>query len=130
ASGGVDYKILLPKGGTPQVPVRVQVNEGRMAKGALFPRPGEGGAGFRGLTGAGEGGLGRQVGGGGGGRVEKGPGGGETPGPSSGRPELDRVAEYSTMRSDARAGVFDPFRPLSSFGPPESLQNSSGRHVV
>ncbi|HJZ92797.1 MAG TPA: efflux RND transporter periplasmic adaptor subunit [Gemmataceae bacterium] len=61
ASGGLNYILLVQNGRTRQVPVRVQVNDGRMAKVALLPRPGEMGAGFRDLTGAEEVVLSRQL---------------------------------------------------------------------
>jgi multidrug efflux pump subunit AcrA (membrane-fusion protein) len=43
SQGGKTYVLAVQDGITRQLPVRVQVNDGRMAKVAILPRPGEGG---------------------------------------------------------------------------------------
>ena len=50
-SGGKTYILLVQDGMTKQVAVRVQVNDGHLAKVAMLPRPGENGAAVHELTG-------------------------------------------------------------------------------
>jgi multidrug efflux pump subunit AcrA (membrane-fusion protein) len=60
-SGGKTYILLVQDGVTRQVPVRVQVNDGKMAKVALFPRAGETGGTVRDLNGTEEVVINRQL---------------------------------------------------------------------
>ena len=51
SQGGKTYILVVQDGMTQQIPVRVQVNDGRMAKVALLATTGEGGTAVRELTG-------------------------------------------------------------------------------